>query len=147
MISQRIVVPMILWFLSFIILRNYIGGYHASTHIRCILFSTVFGMISLTLFKTIPVIKIREILFFYLSCFLLLCFFPPIVNETAPIADKNNDRMQLKRKGWIALFAESLSSILLFFFLPTLSNSIVIGTLGAELLYIMAWIKKAISSK
>lgn len=32
---------MFIWFLSFLLLRNFIGGYHTSSHIRCIILERV----------------------------------------------------------------------------------------------------------
>ena len=39
----KMLIPMLIWCVMFLILRNYIGGYHAKTHFRCILYSSVYG--------------------------------------------------------------------------------------------------------
>lgn len=40
---------MFIWLFSFLLLRNYIGGYHASSHIRCIVLSSLVGILSIIL--------------------------------------------------------------------------------------------------
>lgn len=39
---------MFIWFLSFLLLRNFIGGYHTSSHIRCIILSSFVSLCIIT---------------------------------------------------------------------------------------------------
>ena len=43
----KMLIPMLIWCVMFLMLRNYIGGYHAKTHFRCILYSSVYGVIAM----------------------------------------------------------------------------------------------------
>lgn len=40
---QHMIFDLVLWLITFLITRNYIGGYHARTHLRCIFISTITG--------------------------------------------------------------------------------------------------------
>lgn len=50
-LSQCMFVEMLCWFITFLYIRNVIGGYHASSHISCIIVSTIYGIISLSFLK------------------------------------------------------------------------------------------------
>ena len=58
-IVQNMITETMIWLILFLLLRNYIGGYHASSHVRCIVISTIYGLTALFCiyyFKSIPLI-------------------------------------------------------------------------------------------
>lgn len=80
-ISDRLT-AMILWLCFFTIIRTQLGGFHASTHLRCILGSTLIG--SLCIF-TYPFINHLELLILLLSLISLV-----IIIKIAPVIHKNH---------------------------------------------------------
>lgn len=52
-ILQNIIFETLIWMTLFLLLRNYIGGYHASTSIRCIVLSTLYGLFMILCMKYI----------------------------------------------------------------------------------------------
>lgn len=46
-LAQSMIFETIIWLVLFLLLRNYIGGYHASSHGRCIAISTLYGLLTL----------------------------------------------------------------------------------------------------
>ena len=49
------ILGMVYFLISFLFLRNHIGGFHAKSHIRCLLYSTIYGLFFLWLL-TLPIL-------------------------------------------------------------------------------------------
>lgn len=123
---------MILWLLSFLLLRNYIGGYHASSHMKCIFFSCVLGISAIFSFTLLPSISLQVKI---ISCILFL-----LGNVIAgPILQESYGEMETKKRKQKAIFF-LFEYVMVFSFIEInvqISNSIFIGIVSAELLYLI----------
>lgn len=63
-------IDMIFWSFSFLLLRNYLGGYHAPSHTLCLITSCFYGIISIYLISKIEALKLQYMLI--ICCSLLV---------------------------------------------------------------------------
>lgn len=84
----------LVWTISYTLLRVRIGGYHAPTHIRCILSGTLIGILSLPMNRIwemfpvlIPVLAV--------VLFLDLIFLAPVEHERHPVSEATRRRSKL----------------------------------------------------
>jgi accessory gene regulator B len=132
---------MFIWLFSFLLLRNFIGGYHASSHIRCIVFSSSVGILSVLLISHMStdhfIIKIIIILLLF---FTFLLVGPMLQNESY-----NHMRQTLRKKA-ICIFIIYIVCILLLYFLNLhYWISLYIGTVSSCILYIIEYFKRKYS--
>lgn len=128
----------LLWDISFMLLRRQIGGYHAHSHFSCIICSTAIGSFSLllnTFWKYIPA-------FGYFCLILLLPFIvrhSPVLHPNHPVTKelKNSAR----KKGILLFFTETIVSLLFFLFYPPFAYPIISGIFSAEILCILGYYK------
>lgn len=82
----------IIYHVSFILLRNTAGGYHAKTHVHCFVLSTAILLVSLFIISqaTSPVLSIG------LACISVLLVWTktPIEHENNPMSTKKQKRMK-----------------------------------------------------
>ncbi len=133
---------MLIWFFSFLILRNYIGGYHASSHIRCIILSSTLGILSILFISHMStkyfVMKILIIIFLFI---VFLIIGPILQNESY------NYMQQSLRQKAIYIFIIYIASILLLFFLNLhYWASLYIGTSSAYVLYVVEFLIRIFKS-
>ena len=109
---------MFIWLFSFLLLRNFIGGYHASSHIRCIILSSIVGILSIILVLFVGFLSIGPIL----------------QNESYNYMEK-----KIRQKA-ICLFISFIAGILLLYLLKIhYWVSLYIGTVSAYVLYIIEY--------
>ncbi len=141
---MNIFLPMLIWLFSFLLLRNYIGGFHASTNFRCIFLSTVIGILCLILIKQFSynqIIISPIIVFTFYSFFLLLnLILKPIIS----ISEMKTPMYQKKYMliSTIVLCTLGVLSAVLEKPLLTISFSIAVGVFCAETLFIIQHIIK-----
>lgn len=129
---------MIIWFFSFLLLRNFIGGYHASSHIRCIVLSSIVGILSIILVSRMSTayfsLKLLIIVLFFI---VFLMIGPMLQNDSY-----NHMKQSLSMKA-IFTFVIYLAGILLLFFLNLQYwASLYIGTISAFVLYIIEFLMR-----
>lgn len=127
---------MFIWFLSFLLLRNFIGGYHTSSHIRCIILSSFVGILSIILISNMStaffIFKILIIVLLF-TAFLMI---GPMLQNQSYIYMK-----QSLRKKAIWTFLIYIASIFLLFFLNIQYwTSLYIGTISACVLYLIEFL-------
>lgn len=127
---------MFIWFLSFLLLRNFIGGYHTSSHIRCIILSSFVGILSIILISNMStaffIFKILIIVLLF-TAFLMI---GPMLQNQSYIYMK-----QSLRKKAIWTFLIYIASIFLLFFLNIQYwTSFYIGTISACVLYLIEFL-------
>lgn len=130
-VLQNMIFKTIIWIVLFLLLRNYIGGYHASSHARCITLSTLYGLLTLFCiyyFNYIPLIV--EIC----SCIIITIFhilFGPLIN------DKNLSGNYKKYKiiGLIIIVSESTIMLILNFNNIQVHSCIFFSLISAEFLH------------
>lgn len=125
----------IIWFSVFIFYRNLIGGYHASSHFKCILFSTLYGgaaillipfSLNISIIKKIYIMAIITILHFFLK---------PVIHHEEDMNSYYLQKTQIKIH--ILLLTLSLSILILDNIARSLSGAMFIGVLSSELLYLL----------
>ncbi len=129
---------MFIWLFSFLLLRNYIGGYHASSHIRCIVLSSLVGILSIILISHMSsayfIFKMLIIVLFFI---VFLIIGPILQNESY-----NYMQQTLHKKAFFT-FVIYLAGILLLFFLNLQYwTSLYIGTISACMLYIIEFLMR-----
>lgn len=127
---------MFIWLFSFLLLRNFIGGYHASSHIRCIVLSSIAGILSIIFISHISTeYFIFKILIIVLLFIVFLMIGPILQNESY-----NHMQQSLRQKA-ICIFIFYITIILLLFFLNLhYWASLYIGTVSACVLYIIEYL-------
>lgn len=133
---------MFIWLFSFLLLRNFIGGYHASSHIRCIVLSSIVGILSIIFISHMSTAYFTfKMLIIVLFFIVFLMIGPMLQNESY-----NHMQQSLRQKAiWIFIFY--ITIILLLFFLNLhYWASLYIGTVSSYVLYIIEYlIRKYIS--
>lgn len=134
------IINMLIWLPAFLFLRNYIGGYHASSHIRCIIFSSLFGILCIW----VSSILTNEYLYIKISiittCLILYLIEGPILQNETYLSIKNS----LYIKGLIVFILECFFMLLLFYFNIKLGNCFFLSILGAYILYVTELTKRKI---
>ena len=134
--SSKMLLEMITWLLTFLFYRNLIGGYHASTHIRCILLSTLYGLLSIHFIKSISYVAVQYKAMLIAIIFIYHIFMKPLIHHT-----ENIDQRYIKRCKIKILFFLSIAGICIsvfYSFIPNIINSIFIGIISAEFLFLIA---------
>lgn len=125
----------IIWFSVFIFYRNLIGRYHASSHFKCILFSTLYGVAAILLIPFSLNISIIKKIYIMAIITILHFFLKPVIHHEE---DMNSYYLQTTQiKIHILLLTLSLSILILDNIARSLSGAIFIGVLSSELLYLL----------
>lgn len=132
---------LIIWCTSYTLLRVNIGGYHASTHARCIISGTLVGLLSLPLNKLWALCPPSVIL---LCCAILLdiALFAPVPHPHHPVSGKGRKKARIR--AYIVTISGFLLVFLFQYFKIFITNSILSGFACALLL---AWIGTTINAK
>lgn len=134
-IINKTLMEMIIWICLFLHYRNLIGGYHASSHIKCILLSTIYCMLSIYAITISTHISIQCKLIIFIFCFIIHSSMNPIIHH-------EEDRNQVYLKHCKIKIMITLSLALFFMFVfnyisISISNSIFIAIISAEILYLI----------
>lgn len=134
---NKIFLSMCVWLVTFLLLRNLIGGYHASTHIKCIISSSIYGLLFLHIIKYTANINSIYITTVYMIIILLHLIFNPIIHHEE---DKNQQYIKSTRLKIILLLCITFIFAMIFnVFFQTISLALLMGTISAETLF---WIGK-----
>lgn len=130
-------------------LRQFVGGYHASTYFKCLL--TFIGVYIFTLFifkMTQGQLHSIHIAVILLACFLLVLFIAPVENRNKPLEDE--EKQQYKKKGILILCVEAVIIILLLASGEHIVRYCVFGTLAivwVTVLMLLGFIKNVLGKK
>ena len=122
---------MLIWIISFLAIRTQLGGYHCSSHFRCLLFSTLLGIVGMflnTVWFHFPIITFTIIFF----CFLFIRKYAPIVHKNHPLSE--SQKRHSKKYGIINFCAISFITIVLAAFKISIYSSLCSGIILATLL-------------
>lgn len=86
----------IIFFICFIPLRKYAGGYHADTQIRCYIISTMIFVMACIFMKCVPPDDFW-LLFIQYTCLLVLWLFAPVEHENHKL--ENQEKQNYKQKS------------------------------------------------
>lgn len=125
------ILGMVYFLISFLFLRNHIGGFHAKSHIRCMLYSTIYGLFFLWLLK-LPILP---------GLYIKLSIYGIILAGIAigkPICQTYINSTQVRRNSYITIILECLCMICYdkIWHSATLSTAIFLGSCAAAILYI-----------
>lgn len=134
---------MFIWCLSFTILRVNLGGLHASSHSRCIFYSTVIGIFCVQIcpyfYKNLPIM----VVFSTLVC-LIATFIAPVVHPNHPLNSKR--KRSAHRFSCFISLAETFLLVVLYFFSPKISSCIFLGLASSGLLGGLGYLKNIITN-
>lgn len=128
------VLQSLVFFTAFILMRRSAGGYHAKTHIGCMMILVVVHLTFVMLNRILPseVIPILSYLTIAYSC-ISVYLFSPVEHSNKPL--NSNDRQKLRIKSLIYILSISVIDILMLFFHYNdvslcLSCGIIVSTTG-----------------
>ena len=131
----NLLVESLVFYLSFIVIRKFAGGYHAKTPTRCYIISIITIVLMLCIIKWILIINYLSIyysLFFSeLVCVLILCFLSPLDTENKLLNGKERTIYKIVScvtSIAISLFSTFLIVIGVYNICVSLSFSIVTST-------------------
>lgn len=129
---------MFIWCISFTILRVNLGGLHASSHGRCIFYSTVIGILSVQIYPyfigSLPVMIIIAVLICVLT-FLIA----PVIHPNHPINAQR--KHSAHRFSCFISLAETGLLIVFYFCFPKVSSCIFCGLVSAGILGGLGFLK------
>lgn len=120
-----------IWCISYLMLRIQIGGYHASTHARCIVSGTLVGICSLPLNRLWTLSPFIGMILFLLIL-LDIAWFAPVLHPHHPVSAKG--RKKAKLRAVIITFLGYIIMLILQHFHYTICNAILSGFACALLL-------------
>lgn len=125
----------ILWLFIFISYRNLIGGYHANSHVKCIIISTIYGILCIHLIDNLD----NNYYQIKLATLIVLSIIHIIINPIVQDACANNTAYLRRLKREIFLMLTFYIAIIAIFHdpLPQLANIVFIGVSSAEFLFVL----------
>ena len=134
---------MIIWTLSFLLIRTQLGGFHCKTHFSCLCLSTSIGIFSLLVNRfwlyhpsfCIPT---------YIACLFIIYHFAPIRHPNHPLSA--NQIQHARAKCLRNFFVLSVLSVILYLCHLPYYSSICSGIIGSCILALMS-LKKQFPTK
>ena len=134
---------MIIWTLSFFLIRTQLGGFHCKTHFSCLCLSTSIGIFSLLINRfwlyhpsfCIPT---------YIACLFIIYHFAPIRHPNHPLSA--NQIQHARAKCLRNFFVLSVLSVILYLCHLPYYSSICSGIIGSCILALMS-LKKQFLTK
>lgn len=136
-VLENMIFETIIWLVLFLLLRNYIGGYHATTHERCILISTIYGL-SILLF--LHYIKFVPITVEVCICAIIIFFhilYGPIINDCYLL----NNYTKYKKISLFLIVTETIAIIFLNYYNFRIHLCIFLSIISAEFLHYVERLK------
>lgn len=141
----QVVLPTLLFIFFYAVLRIYAGGYHASTPIRCYLFSNVIVILFIIIFKYLPMTYVG-CNFSLLVSSIFIFFFSPVGSKNKPLDEK--EKKHYRTKSIVILLAEIIVQQILWrigFSIGGYSISLAIDAVCFMML--LGWIKNKCDNK
>lgn len=132
-ICNHIFIEMLCWLVTFLILRNQIGGYHADSHIKCIIYSILYGFVFLHLLIILPPINAYTKIIFYALFICIFAFSSPLLQRNATC--------QLRTINACLLFLIQCGICILLSFISSISNAIFLGSFSSVILFLIQKLK------
>ena len=124
----------LVFFVMFVSIRLYVGGYHAKTYFQCkIMFISIYLLVIFLSNLYLPIVGIVIALVSYLIT--VICF-APIENINKPLDD--SEKKKYRKIGIVLSILWSCAAIPLYFFNNTLSLVIVYTALFIALLMVIS---------
>ena len=126
----------ILWCISFTVVRLFLGGYHASTHARCILTGTATGVCSLYINPIWTTLYPWGFLVITVFALTIAFSHAPIIHKNHPVSNKK--RKKAKKKAIAAIILDNFTAVIVYPYHHEISSSIMTGLLTALLMAVLA---------
>lgn len=129
---------MLVWNVFLLPMRYSIGGHHMSSHIKCIVSSTLWAAVCILIYPYL--LGIPWLIPIEIALTLIIAFrFAPFVHPNHPMSDSH--KAKLKRNGKIIAVIESAVIVVFCFFLPDwVAQVSALGMFSATVLCIMGFI-------
>lgn len=129
----------LVFYLSFIVIRKFSGGYHAKTPVRCYLFSFASNIIILCLVKwlsSINTLFIFIFIIFELLCVVLILLISPLDTENNPLTGQEK-KMYRMLTSIITILIFIISSLCFFKGYRNIGSSMICGVVMSALVLLM----------
>lgn len=129
----------LVFYLSFIVIRKFAGGYHAKTPVRCYLFSFASNIIILCLVKwlsSINTLFIFIFIIFELLCVVLILLISPLDTENNPLTGQEK-KMYRMLTSIITILIFIISSLCFFKEYRNIGSSMICGVVMSALVLLM----------
>lgn len=129
----------LVFYLSFIVIRKFAGGYHANTPVRCYLFSFASNIIILCLVKwlsSINTLFIFIFIIFELLCVVLILLISPLDTENNPLTGQEK-KMYRMLTSIITILIFIISSLCFFKGYRNIGSSMICGVVMSALVLLM----------
>ncbi len=134
-IMTNVFFQMLVWFCCFLFFRNIIGGYHANSHIKCIIYSTIYGIFAISLISVFNEFNILVMTAIMIVMFIIHIIINPVISSP------DKDLKHYKRKALLFLMIFTFIILILRPISVSFSISVFLGILSAELLFIISILK------
>lgn len=129
-------IDVILWSISFVMLRKNLGGFHAPSHFLCIASGSLIGASSLIVSPLLLSNQVISVLLLFFACITAVILAPvPHINKLYLLDDKP----RIQRKVAVTLAAELLLAGILYFHFPSTAAYIVCAILYATFFAILGY--------
>lgn len=133
-ILSNTVLPSLFFFTAFILMRRSAGGYHARTHMGCMMILVAVHLMFMVLINVIPdsIIPILSYFSIAYSC-ISVYLFAPVEHPNKPLS--SDDRRKLRMKSLVYILSISVVDLLMIFCAHyevslCLSYGIIVSTTG-----------------
>lgn len=137
-LTQNIIFEALIWFVLFLLLRNYIGGYHASSHGKCIAISIIYGLLTLFFINNCRAIPLLLEISVCLIIAISHLIFGPIINDVDLIANYK----KYKIIGFSIIITESALILVFNFYNVGIHSCLFFSLISAALLHYIERIKR-----
>lgn len=127
---------MVIWLLFFTIIRINVGGYHAKTHYKCILLSTLLGCICIMVYPFLPLTYMRILSILSL---IIIIKIAPVIHENHPVSEKR--KKQIRLAALLISTSEVLLILITFQYNHSFAAIVFTSLSAAALLGIIGYIR------
>lgn len=124
----------VLFLLTFAVIRSFAGGYHADTHLKCLLILVAVFLVNMLLLSLIPEKYILVVtISVALAGLLLIFFYAPVDHENKKFDEGEGHKYKIKSRAFALVFTLVACTGQLFFVNSTLFLCISIGLITAAI--------------
>lgn len=134
----------LIFYISFIVIRKFAGGYHADTPTKCFWFSFVINSVILLTIRLLSCINIPMIsTILTATSFIIIIIFSPVENDNKPLSSKEKKIYRII-SIIISTIMLSITFLLQIFYLYSFANSVCLGMTVCAIVLVIEKIRKLI---
>ena len=115
------IIPTLVFLFTFVLIRQYTGGYHANSYLLCKLCTVMSFGISVSLANIFPISRLAFLVLMVIGC-LFIWLFGPIENVHKPLTDQ--EKKKHKITGLTLFVIWSVIGFVFSFVIPLICNTI-----------------------